>query len=221
MYTLILTHEPKCIPEVQDPIQEVLRKFWETESIGIVETNHEFTKSFLSHIQFKEGRYEVALPWQEGHFELPSHYSLSLTRLRYLQHHLIKNPELLNKYDQIIQEQLQKEIIEPVKETRSENLDSSALNNEGKAVHYIPHHAVIRQERATTKIRIVYDGSTKTAKSEPSINEGLQTGPNLIPKLFDVLVRFRSHRIAVTADIEKAFFMISIIPADGDVLRFL
>ena len=96
MYTLDI---PKCIPEVQDPIQEVLRKFWETESIGIVETNHEFTKSFLSHIQFKEGRYEVALPWQEGHFELPSHYSLSLTLLRYLQRRLIKNPELLNEYD--------------------------------------------------------------------------------------------------------------------------
>ena len=67
----------------------------------------------------------------------------------------------------------------------------------------------------------MYDGSAKTAKSEPSINECLQTGPNLIPKLFDVLVRFRSHRIAVTADIEKAFLMISIIPADRDVLRFL
>ena len=128
---------------------------------------------------------------------------------------------MLNECDRIIQEQLQKGIIEPVKETQSENLDSSSLDNEGKPIHYIPHHAVIRQERATTKIRIVFDGSAKTAKSEPSINKCLQTGPNLIPKLFDVLVRFRSHRIAVTADIEKAFLMISIIPADRDVLRFL
>ena len=128
---------------------------------------------------------------------------------------------MLNEYNRIIQEQLQKGIIEPVKETQSENLDSSSLDNEGKPVHYIPHHAVIRQERATTKIHIVYDGSAKTAKLEPSINECLQTGPNLISKLFDVLVRFRSHRIAVTADIEKAFLMISIIPADRDVLRFL
>ena len=53
-------------------------------------------------LRVKEGRYEDALPWQEGHFELPSHYSLSLTRLRYLQHRLIKNPELLNEYDRII-----------------------------------------------------------------------------------------------------------------------
>ena len=70
---------------------------------------------------------------------------------------------MLNEYDRIIQEQLQKGIIEPVKETQSENLHSSSLDNEGKPIHYILHHAVIRQERATTNIRIVYDGSAKTA----------------------------------------------------------
>ena len=87
--------------EVQNPIQEVLRKFWEVESIGIVETSHKSTENFLSHIQFQDGRYEVSLPWQEGHFDLPTHYSLSLNQLRYLQHRLIKDPELLNEYDRI------------------------------------------------------------------------------------------------------------------------
>jgi len=43
----------------------------------------------------------------------------------------------------------------------------------------------------------------------------------LIPQLFDVLIRFRAHRIAITADIEKAFFIIGIVPSDHDVLRFL
>ena len=218
---LILTNGPNCIPEVQDPIQEVLRKFWEIESIGIVETSHNSTKNFLSHIQFQDGRYEVSLPWQEGHFELPTHYSLSLNRLQYLQHRLIKDPELLTEYNRIIQEQRQKGIIEPVEVTQPENLNSSSLNHDGNPIHYIPHHAVIRRERATTKIRIVYDGSARLGNSELSINECLQTGPNLVPNLFDVLVQFRSHRIAVIADIEKAFLMIGIIPADRDVLRFL
>ena len=190
---LILTNGPYCIPEVQDPIQEVLRKFWEIESIGIVETSHNSTKNFLSHIQFQDGRYEVSLPWQEGHFELPTHYSLSLNRLQYLQHRLIKDPELLTEYNRIIQEQRQKGIIEPVEVTQPENLNSSSLNHDGNPIHYIPHHAVIRRERATTKIRIVYDGSAKLGNSELSINECLQTGPNLVPNLFDVLVRFRSH----------------------------
>ena len=49
----------------------------------------------------------------------------------------------------------------------------------------------------------------------------LQTGPNLIPKLFDVLARFRSQLIAVTADIEKAFLMIGICESNRNMLCFL
>lgn len=78
---------------------------------------------------------------------------------------------MLKEYDRIIQEQLQKGIIEPVKETESEKLDSSSLDHKGEPIHYIPHHAVIHRERATTKIHIVYDGSTKLGNSEPSLNE--------------------------------------------------
>ena len=84
----------------------------------------------------------------------------------------------------------------------------------------MPHHPVIRKEQSTTKVRIVYDGSTKFNDSI-SLNDCLQMGPNLIPKLFDVLIRFRSSRIALTADIEKAFLMIGISESDRDKLRFL
>ena len=54
-----------------------------------------------------------------------------------------------------------------------------------------------------------------------SLNDCLQTGPNLIPKLFNVLVKFRSYSIALTADIEKAFLMVRISEHDRDSLRFL
>ena len=94
-------------------------------------------------------------------------------------------------------------------------------NESGEPVHHLPHHAVICWERSTTKICIVYDGSAKLSDAELSLNNCLQTGPNLIPKLFDVLVQFRSHPVAITADIEKAFLMIGIAPADRDVLRYL
>ena len=53
------------------------------------------------------------------------------------------------------------------------------------------------------------------------MNDLFQKGPYLIPKLFDVLSRFRSHLIAVMADIEKAFLMIGIDKSDRDMLRFL
>ena len=41
-----------------------------------------------------------------------------------------------------------------------------------------------------------------------------------MPKLFEVLIRFHNHCIALTADVEKVFLMIGIDEADRDILRF-
>ena len=99
--------------------------------------------------------------------------------------------------------------------------EAKAVVNLKQSVHYLPHHGVIRQDKQTTKLRIVYDGSAKTTSDTVSLNDCLKTGPNLIPKLFDILIRFRWHFIALTADIEKAFLNIEIAPSDCDMLRFL
>ena len=55
----------------------------------------------------------------------------------------------------------------------------------------------------------------------PSLNDCLNVGPALSPKIFDILVRFRQYRAAVVADIEKAFLNIGVEEIDRDVLRFL
>ena len=55
--------------------------------------------------------------------------------------------------------------------------------------HYLPHHAVIRH----TKVRIVYDGLAKSTSTPFSQNDCLMTGPNLIPKLFNILVNDDCH----------------------------
>ena len=52
-------------------------------------------------------------------------------------------------------------------------------------VHYLPHHGVVRQDKVTSKLRIVYDASVRS--SGPSLNDCLYTGPKSI---FDILVRF-------------------------------
>ena len=67
---------------------------------------------------------------------------------------------------------------------------------------HLPHHCVVRQDKATTKLRVVYDASARTV--EPSLNDCLYTGPCFGQSIFDILVRFRLHRVAVAGDIEKA-----------------
>ena len=106
---------------------------------------------------------------------------------------LSKTPEVLKEYDDIIQEQLASGIIEKVP-----NPEVERRNKED--VHYLPHHVVIRQNRETTKLRIVYDGSAKSPGQDRSLNDCLPVGPNYIPQLVDVLTRFRWNRIAISAD---------------------
>ena len=85
--------------------------------------------------------------------------------------------------------------------------------------HYIPHHPVIRDDKTTTKIRIVFDASARD--NGPSLNDCLYKGPHLTPLLYDILLRFRSHVVALTSDIEKAFLQINVNENDRDYLRFL
>ena len=85
----------------------------------------------------------------------------------------------------------------------------------------MPHHGVVRRDKDTKKLRVVYDGSVKLKPDDVSINDCLDQGPNYIPKLFNVLVKFRSHHVALTADIEKAFLMVGISESARDMQRFL
>lgn len=164
---------------------------------------------FTSHATFCDGRYSVPLPWKEFHEPLPSNYALCLKRLRGLLTRLKQDPHILKEYDSTIRDQLAKGIIEVVP------------NDEPKPelVHYLPHHGVPRHDKTTTKLCIVYDAS---ARGEgPSLNDCLNKGPKFHQLILDLLLRFRSYRVALTADVEKEFLMISVEDKDRDVLRFL
>ena len=88
-------------------------------------------------------------------------------------------------------------------------------------VHYLSHHAVVRKEAVTTKLRVVMDASAKVSADTPSLSECLHTGPSLTPKILDILVRFRSYKVAIVSDIMKAFYMINVEERDRNVLWFL
>ena len=122
---------------------------------------------------------------------------------------LLKLEENLKSYKDLL-EQLQG-IIEEVND-RTE---------EGCKKHYVPHHAVITPDRKTTKVRIVYDASAKAKKGCKSLNECLYRGPVILEHLYGLLLRFRIYKVALTADVEKAFLQVGLQPADRDATRFL
>jgi hypothetical protein len=196
--------------EGKSQLEEQLKSFWDLESIGISDKNTTIFEQFKDHITFDGIRYEVTLPWRDDISLQSDNYELSLSRLRGLLKRMRRNPSLLDEYNKSITSQVENGIVEVVK-------DPTIVI--GKRVHYLPHHAVIRQDKQSTKLRVVFDASAKS--NGPSLNECLHSGPKFNQKIFEILVRFRVHHNAFIADVEKAFLMIGVHEFDCDVLHFL
>ena len=117
---------------------------------------------------------------------------------------LLKQFSLLKNYDTIFKEYLQEGIIE-----KASNIP-----------HYFPHLPVIRNDRETSKMRIVFDASAKF-RNEKSLNDALVPGPYLLPLLLNILLSFWTRKIGLIADIKQAFLQIEVAPELRDFLRFM
>jgi GrpB-like predicted nucleotidyltransferase (UPF0157 family) len=69
---------------------------------------------------------------------------------------------------------------------------------------YLSHHAVKKEKRGDAKWRIVFDGSPHEDHAL-SLNDALEMGPNLIPEIFAIMLRFRLYPVGITVDIGQAF----------------
>ena len=119
------------------------------------------------------------------------------------------NCELVKQYDSIIQDQLHLGVIEKVKPEPADGIK-----------HYTPHYAVINPAKTTTKVRVVYDASAKNKQDNKSLNECLYRGPVMLQSLTGILLRFRLNKVAIVADIEKAFLQIGLNDNAKNVTRF-
>ena len=211
-------HNSLFQPSQDDILADTLKSFWETESIGISEPSANGdvkTESFEMNVKRNGDRYEVKLPWKEDCLPCSNGYQLCESRLRSLHQKLRREPPLLSEYNNIIQDQLKTGIVEVVPPEDLKNDHNKTRS------HYLPHLAVVRKDRETTKVRVVYDGSAKASKKERSLNDCLQTGPNRLPHVFNMIANFRKNIVGLTADIEKAFLMVGIQDDQRDFLRFL
>ena len=197
-----------------------LKNFWELEHMGIEDdkqakwsSEEEFAvQQFNESLKFDGERYEVALPWRKDHPELKDNYNQAFKRLLSVEHQLKKNEDKASSYSQAINQYVQDGYAEEVK-----------VNSDDKKpekVRYLPHHAVYREDKASTKTRIVFDGSCHDG-NEVSLNDCVLPGPALQPNLVSVLLRFRSHPIAIMADVQKMFLQIKLAKEDQDVHRYL
>ncbi|CAH2039956.1 unnamed protein product, partial [Iphiclides podalirius] len=88
-----------------------------------------------------------------------------------------------------------------------------------KAV-YLPHHAVVREDKETTKVRVVFNASSKGV-NDVSLNDDLLKGPKLQQDLGHLLLRWRIHPIGIVADLVKMYRQVYVHEDDTDFQRIL
>lgn len=205
----------QCLPDKNALLNDSLKQFWALDSLGLSDSeqnndDEEFVKQFQKGLKVENGRYVSRLLWKQNHDLLDDNFENAKGRLISLDNKLKNNEWLRNSYNDIILDQLKTKIIE----------ECDVKDNLCNKIYYMPHSVVVRKNVSTTKVRIVYDASSKQQGSV-SLNDCLLPGPNLNPSVLDLILRFRVFKYAFSADIEKAFHQIGIAEIDRDVLRFL
>ena len=102
----------------------------------------------------------------------------------------------------------------------AEPVPSADLEKEAAETFYLPMHAVKKEQSTTTKLRVVFDTSTKTSTGI-SLNDTLMVGPTVHPPLINVLLHFRYHHVGLSADVSKMHRAVKLAPEDKDLHRFV
>jgi hypothetical protein len=126
-----------------------------------------------------------------------------------MERRLLRNPDLKNEYVKFMAEYLRlghMERVDPTDHRRSR--------------YYMPHHAVVKNTSSTTKVRVVFNASAKTTSSL-SLNDLMMIGPTIQQDIFSIVLRFRTHRYALTADVEKMYRQIEVHEDDRDLQRIV
>ena len=214
----LFTRDPKAsVSDVCCDVDRTLKGFWEIESCGIekhdtvifTEEENEVLKKLKESISYTGNGYKVGVPWKEDKPVLPDNHHTALSRLCNTENKLKKNCALGTEYSQIIEAYVEKGYLRRVE-------PDEPLPPE---VWYLPHFPVIRMDKTTTKVRIVFDCSAKT--DGVSLNDAICAGPKLQKDLFDVLIRFRRNPIALACDIKEMYLQVEIEERDRPYFRLL
>ncbi|XP_053685681.1 uncharacterized protein LOC128735210 [Sabethes cyaneus] len=198
-------------------LNNTLRLFWEQEELRrkppMTPTEMKVLEHFKSTLSRDEnGRFIVRLPFDDSKLPLGESLTAARRRLRSIQKRFDSQPEFKQEYEAFLQEYLELNHMEEV--------PADQIERDPADCYYLPHHAVIKKDSSTTKLRVVFDASCPTF-SGVSLNDRLLAGPNNNEDLWSVSLRFRSHRIGFCGDVAKMYRQVWVHEADRDYLRIL
>ncbi|XP_039312439.1 uncharacterized protein LOC105203331 [Solenopsis invicta] len=210
-----ITTQAKAHCNVATTLRTQLEKFWNIEEID-KPTYHSqeegaCEEQFLkTHFRNPEGQFTVQLPVKSNIEELGESYDAATKRFKAIERKLKKQPELKRAYQDFMSEYLQLNHMAEV----------PPHETQGNLSYYLPHHAVLKEDSDTTKVRVVFDSSCKTSTGI-SLNDCLRVGPTIQNDLFDIVLRLRQHKYAMSADIVKMYRQVNVADNDTHLQRIL
>ena len=200
---------------LQDKIIEIMN-YDEIASDIHSDRDIELAEAALSNISVNDdGRLVVQLLWDDNiRKNLGKNFNISKQILFCNLKKLQKDNSKLLMYDDLINEQVDNKIIEEVND-----IDLYARDPN---VSFIPHMAVWRLNKATTKIRIVFlSNLVENGNVNISHNQAILPGPTLNRKISTSLLKLRFGKYLISFDIVKAFHQLALSSDDQQKLSFL
>ncbi|XP_055309100.1 uncharacterized protein LOC129572990, partial [Sitodiplosis mosellana] len=186
-----------------------MKKFWEFEDLPLCSSKCDedemVEQMFIEgHSRDETGRHTVTIPIKPTVQELGSSREAALRRFFGLEKRFARDPAYRADYVERIKENIAKGYM----------MEANIHPEPGEMVYYIPHHAVY----TSGKFRIVYDASCLTNKGI-SLNDAQFVGPKLQRNLYETIMRFRRHKVAVSADIKSMYLQVCINPKQWNLQR--
>ncbi|XP_051159301.1 uncharacterized protein LOC127280387 [Leptopilina boulardi] len=199
-----------------DDLQDLLTKFWTQEEVPTKEKDQLTTQELECEEHFKatysrdsKGKYIIRLPISSS----PSQLGDSFFKAQRCLHRLFKRFStqglLKNRYFAFLTEY-----------EADGHMVKAPPRDSSLTTYYLPHHGIIREQSTTTKLRVVFNGSSPST-SGASLNSILHTGEKLQKDISDILLWVRRFRYIFSTDITKMFRQIKVHPDDWDLQRII
>ncbi|XP_076549057.1 uncharacterized protein LOC143306157 [Osmia lignaria lignaria] len=198
-------------------LRELLTKFWIQEELPTENTSQltpdeqECEDHFrATHSRDSTGRYVVRIPLKTNTKVLGTSYSTARSCLRRTLSKLTRNPEYREQYQRFMMEY----------EDLGHMNKASSISPNDSSIYYLPHHGVFKPDSETTKLRVVFSGSSPTTTGL-SVNDIMHTGANLLLNINDVLLWIRHHKCIFATDITKMYRQVRVHEDDWNLQRIL
>jgi hypothetical protein len=173
-----------------------LTDFWITESMGVEGKMCSCETKKLSPIESREAKiiesscqkvgnqWLIPYPWVKDASELPDNKAQAEKKLEATERRLAKSPDHAQAYDKQMKEMSEMNF--------SRKLTNEELKSYEGPIHYVSHHEVVKLEKKSTPIRIVFNSSPSYKGHR--LNDYWMKGPDLLNNLFRVRFEYEKMK---------------------------